>query len=322
MIEVARDTAVLNADDELCLKMADYSNAENLCYVTMNAHHPLVREHILAGGRAVVLEEGMAGDMITIYDNGSHMPLLWTHLIPATLDGKATHNVQNAMFAAAISYSMDVKLDEIRLGLQTFDMTFFQAPGRMNICDDHPFRVILDYGHNPAAVSAMVSLTDRLQAKGRRLVVVAAPGDRRDEDIRDIATLVAGHYDHYICRRDDNTRGRDGDEIPRMQRQALLDAGVPDEQIEVIPDEVEAIDRALSLAQPGDLLLIFGDAISRCWEQITSHRSDGSGPSTPARTAPMRVERQVLPQAAYGEGEKLIRDERGVRLARPQELED
>lgn len=322
LIEVARDTAVLNADDELCLKMADYSNAENLCYVTLNAHHPLVREHILAGGRAVVLEEGMAGDMITIYDNGSHMPLLWTHLIPATLDGKATHNVQNAMFAAAISYSMDVKLDEIRLGLQTFDMTFFQAPGRMNICDDHPFRVILDYGHNPAAVGAMVSLTDRLDAKGRKLVVVAAPGDRRDQDIRDIATLVAGHFDHYICRRDDNTRGRDGDEVPGMQRQALLDAGVPDERIELIPDEVEAIDRALELARPGDLLLIFGDAISRCWEQITGFRSDGDGPVAPARTAPMRVERQVLPKAAYGDGEKLIRDERGVRLARPQELED
>ena len=37
--------------------------------------------------------------MITIYDHGAHIPLLWTHLIPATLEGRAMHNVQNAMFA-------------------------------------------------------------------------------------------------------------------------------------------------------------------------------------------------------------------------------
>ena len=322
LVEVARDTAVLNADDELCLQMADYSSARHVCYVTMNAQHPLVREHILSGGRAVVLEESMGGAMITIYDGGAHIPLLWTHVIPATLDGKATHNVQNAMFAAAICHSMGVKLDGIRLGLQTFDMTFFQAPGRMNICDDHPFRVILDYGHNPAAVTAMVGLTDRLDVRGRRLVVVSAPGDRRDVDIAEIATLVAGHYDHYICRRDDNARGRDADEVPRMQRQALLDAGVPDERIEVIPDEVAAIERVLELGEPGDLLLVFGDAIARSWSQITGFRSSGDPGAAPARVMPARLGRQDLPEAAFGTGDKLIRDERGVRLARPEELED
>ena len=37
----------------------------------------------------VVLEEGINGQMITLYDKGAHMPLLWTHLIPATIEGKA-----------------------------------------------------------------------------------------------------------------------------------------------------------------------------------------------------------------------------------------
>ena len=63
--------------------------------------------------------------------------------------------MQNAMFAAALAFSMGLKLEDIRHGLRTFDTTFFQAPGRMNIFDEHPFKVILDYGHNPAAVEAM-----------------------------------------------------------------------------------------------------------------------------------------------------------------------
>ena len=166
MVEVARDTAVLNADDPLCLKMADYTEAKHLCYVTMDPTHALVGEHIRAGGRGVVLEAGIKGQMITIYDHGAHIPLLWTHLIPATLEGRALHNVQNAMFAAAMAFSMGLKLEDIRHGLRTFDTTFFQAPGRMNIFDEHPFKVILDYGHNPAAVEAMCELVERLEVDG------------------------------------------------------------------------------------------------------------------------------------------------------------
>src|SRR5271169_6059074 len=106
VVEIASDCAVLNADDPLVLKMSGYTEAQNICYVTMNPKHTLVREHIRAGGRACALEAGVNGQMITLYDRGGHIPLLWTHLIPATLEGRATHNVQNAMFAAAMAFSL------------------------------------------------------------------------------------------------------------------------------------------------------------------------------------------------------------------------
>ncbi|MGH7419754.1 MAG: Mur ligase family protein, partial [Candidatus Rokuibacteriota bacterium] len=125
VVEVTRGTAVLNADDPLCLKMADYTQAEHLCYVTMDPTHELVGEHIKEGGRGVVLESGIKGQMITIYDHGAHIPLLWTHLVPATLEGRALHNVQNAMFAAAVAFSMGVKLEDVRHGLQSFETSFF-----------------------------------------------------------------------------------------------------------------------------------------------------------------------------------------------------
>ncbi|HET6762667.1 MAG TPA: cyanophycin synthetase, partial [Longimicrobiaceae bacterium] len=203
VVEVAEDTAVLNADDPLVVRMADHTEARTICYVTMNPGHRLVREHIRAGGRAMVLEEGINGHMITLYDKGAHVPLLWTHLIPATMEGRAIHNVQNAMFAAAMAYSMGLKAEDVRHGLRTFDTTFFQAPGRMNVYDEHPFKVILDYGHNPAAVRAMVDLVQRLRPEGRRIVVLSAPGDRRDEDVREVARIAAGGFDEYIVRRDD-----------------------------------------------------------------------------------------------------------------------
>ncbi len=314
VVESATDTAVLNADDINCLKMADYAGADQIFYVTTNPGHSLVKEHIKAGGKAIVLEKGMNGDMLTIYDNGLHIPVLWSHLIPAALEGKAIFNVQNAMFAAAMAYSFGVDLDNIRHGLRTFDTSYFQAPGRMNVYDEHPFKVILDYGHNPAALKAMAALADQLEVKGRRLCVVAMPGDRRDEDIIDGAAALAGHFDHFICKADDRRRGRGHDEVPQMMRQALINNGVDDAAITIIPDEVKAVTAALEQAAPGDLLVIFGDDTTRCWKQIIYFNSDSEAPVTEA--APVASPIDTSFEDMFESDQNLIRDARGVRLAR------
>ena len=316
-IEIAKDAAVLNADDPLCLQMADYTDAETVCYVTMNPAHPLVKRHIQAGGQAFVLEQGMNGHLISIYDNESHTPLVWTHLIPATIEGRALHNVQNAMFAAALSYNMDISLEDIRQGLRTFDSTFFQAPGRMNIYDEHPFRVILDYAHNPAAVKAMCDLVDRFDVEGKRIIVLSAPGDRRDEDVREIAQVASGHFDHFICRADDNRRGRDNDEVATMQKNKLLEAGISTDQIEVIPDEQEANARALEMAETGDLILVLGDNIKRTWKQIIYFNS-GSRTDNGGKKSATSVDLPDFGGFDLADDIEIISDERGVRIAREE----
>jgi len=338
---------VLNADDPLVLRMSGYTEAKNVCYVTMNPQHALVREHVRAGGRACALEAGVNGQMITLYEKGRHIPLVWTHLIPATLEGRALHNVQNAMFAAAMAFSLDIKLDAIRQGLRTFGSSFFQAPGRMNVYDEHPFKVLFDYGHNAHAVGVMADLAQRLDVTGRRIVVLAGPGDRRDEDLVAIAHAVAGRFDHYVCRRDDSLRDRAPDEVPRLQAAALRASGVPEEAISIIPDEQEAIDAALRMGQPGDLLLVFADALVRSWKQITKFKPDGATAAEPsAEVVSLSDEGSLAAPAArtrMGAGERragdrpadaaanaaaiapvgepalnlegLIRDERGIRVA-------
>ena len=349
VVEVATDCAVLNADDPLVLRMAGYTDAKSICYVTINPQHGLVREHIRAGGRACALEAGVNGQMITLYDRGGHIPLVWTHLIPATLEGRAMHNVQNAMFAAAMAFSLGIKLDAIRQGLRTFDSTFYQAPGRMNVFDEHPFKVLFDYGHNAHAVGMLADLASRLEVKGRRIVVLAGPGDRRDEDLVAIAEAVAGRFDHYVCRRDDDVRGRVDDEVPRIQAAALRAKGVPEQAITIIPDEQQAIDAALRMGREGDLLLVFADALVRSWKQVTKFRaegatysslagdggeessgggmrvaaSDGVEPPVPPPVAPQRAAAGVAGRGLAEGGpvssavnlDGLIRDERGVRIA-------
>ena len=339
VVEVATDTAVLNADDPLTLRMGAYTKARHVCYVTMDPAHDLVREHIRAGGRACAIEAGVNGQMITIYDHGAHIPLLWTHLIPATLEGRATFNVQNAMFAAAMAFSMGVKLEDIRHGLRTFDTTFFQAPGRLNVYDQHPFKVLFDYGHNAHAVAALCQLVNRLDVKGRRICVLSAPGDRRDEDIVAIANAAAAaRFDYYICRRDDGRRGRGDNDVPLMLAAALRAAGIPDGAVTCIVDEQQAIDAALRMGRASDLVLVFADALARGWKQIVNFRADESESVTavpraarsvpratvveeapaddvrPAKASPARDE-SIARWASLPEHMVLVRDARGVILA-------
>jgi cyanophycin synthetase len=318
VVEVAQDCVVLNADDIHCLQMAEFCQAKQICYVTVDSGHGLVREHIRQGGMAVVLEKGINGDMITIYDKGAHIPLLWTHLIPATIEGKAMHNVQNAMFATAMAYSFDTSLEDIRQGLRIFNTSFYQAPGRLNIFDEHPFKVILDYAHNPAAIKTITDLAARLEVKGKRRIVMAMPGDRRDEDIIDAANSIASTFDTFVCKADDDRRGRGHDEVPELIKRTLMAAGVNEGSIEVIPSEEDGVEAALNSCHPGDLLIVLGDNITRCWKQIVHFNNatevPEEGSSAPSQDYPEKLFAPVENKFELQEGQRIVQDDRGVHI--------
>jgi cyanophycin synthetase len=318
VVEVAQDCVVLNADDIHCLEMAEFCEAKQICYVTIDSGHGLVREHIRQGGMAVVLEKGINGEMITIYDNGAHIPLLWTHLIPATIEGKAMHNVQNAMFATAMAYSFDTSLENIRQGLRIFNTSFYQAPGRLNIFDEHPFKVILDYAHNPAAIKTITDLAGRLGVKGKRRLVLAMPGDRRDEDIIEAAKIVASTFDSFVCKADDDRRGRGHDEVPMLLKQTLEANGVDAKDIQVIPSEADAVEAALVSCTPGDLLIILGDNITRCWKQIVHFNNVSEHPVSnmdkPSSDFPEKLYEPIEHKFELQEGTRIVQDERGVHI--------
>jgi cyanophycin synthetase len=118
-------------------------------------------------------------------------------------------------------------------------------------------------------------------------------------------------------RRDDNLRGRTELEVPHLIRDHLIEAGVAPERIEVIPDEQEAVAAALEHAQRGDLLLIFGDNIARCWKQVvTFSSSETETEKTEDMEAhPVVLDFELPDSITEAQFEALIIDERGVRLA-------
>jgi cyanophycin synthetase len=268
IVEVVRDdgVSVLNADDALVAAMRTKAEGK-IMYFSTSATNPIVREHVRAGGRAAVLEQGVNGDMITVYDGDRHIPVTWTHLVPATLEGKARFNVINALAATAIAYSMGVPLEGIRQGLRTFTTSFFQTPGRCNVYDQHPFRVIVDYGHNPAAMAMMAELVQGLRHE-RAIGVVMAAGDRRDDAIREVAQVAATAFDVIVAKEDPNLRGRTPGDVARLLREGAIAGGLADDQIHEKRGEREAVAFALGLGRPGDLVVIFADDVIQTWKDV------------------------------------------------------
>ncbi len=256
--------AVLNADDPLTVAMRDKCDGQ-VVWFTMDPQNNLVREHIQTGGLAAVLEEGLKGRMLTLYRGEQHLPLCWSHLIPATMEGKAMFNVQNALASAAIAFCLGLSLDQIRQGLRTFDTTFYQAPGRCNVYDQHAFRVIVDYAHNPAAMRAMCDLVGRLR-KRKTIGVIAAPGDRRDDDIRELGRIAGAAFDRLVVKEDSTRRGRVVGEVATLLVDAATAAGAA--HVDVVLDEVAAVNAALGLAEPDDLVVVFADEITNVWKQV------------------------------------------------------
>lgn len=99
-----------------------------------------------------------------------------------------------------------------------------------------------------------------------------------------------------------------------MLRQALMENGVDETAITVIPDEVEAVNAGLGMAAPGDLLVIFGDDTTRCWKQIIYFNAPGDQPKPKGASATRQPVATF--EDMFDTDQTLIRDERGVRLAR------
>lgn len=258
--------SVLNADDDHCVNMARYCR-ENIVYFSLRPSNAVINDHIDNDHTAVVYDRGF----ITIVSGESVTPVARAVDMPITLDGRALFNVQNALAAAAVGHAMGLKIDQIRHGLVSFFPSPSQTPGRANFFDVRDFEVMLDYAHNPPAYANIIDLVSRLGHK-RRLFVFDVVGDRRDEDLRQICRLIASGCQYAIVYEDKQLRGRSPGELMDLVERAFTEAGFAAEALEKIPDETEAIQRALSLASKGDLVCIMSGRVEQVIQRLETYQ--------------------------------------------------
>jgi cyanophycin synthetase len=155
--------------------------------------------------------------------------------------------------------------------LTSFVSDFEQSPGRLNVYDGQPFKVIIDYAHNPASLAALGALVERLRPTSQRVLgMVSIPGDRRDDDILEMGRLAGKIFDEIIFREAPDGRGRPTGQVNTLLSDGALQAGASPDRVSRIVDEAEAAEACLRLARPGDLVVLLPTYIEKVWDQVQS----------------------------------------------------
>ncbi|NOR20174.1 MAG: hypothetical protein GQ538_08830 [Xanthomonadales bacterium] len=277
LLERARYAAILNADDEQCLKMLDYMVADKVCLVSMLSSKDNLSAHRSKGHLCFCVLESVDGhDWVVIYDR-VRLPVMPVTSMPASFDGLALFNVSNAMHAIAASYMVGVNLKDIRSGMGDFNMSFETTPGRLNFYDGHPFRVLMDYAHNTDGMRQLSKFVGQLEVRGKKILMLQARGDIETKYVKGIATAAAGDYDHFVCRAHPLYPGTDKHRTPAVLKDTLMKAGVGEHQITVTTNPIFAVDTMLKMGTKGDLLVFTpGSGQPRLdnWKQIISFKSE------------------------------------------------
>jgi cyanophycin synthetase len=252
---------VLNADDPLTVEMAEDCTGEVIFFGMDRSSRPLAL-HLAGGGKAAFYRNG---DLVLA--EGSHEDVLVRAAdIPATYNGLIPFQIGNSLAAAAACWGAGVPLEMISLGLRTFQTDEHSAPGRFNVFPYGQASVIVDYGHNPHAMRAIQAALSAMKPK-RKIGVIAAPGDRRDVDIQELAVVAANTFDRIIVREDYSLRGRDPGEIAGLIAETVQRTR-PSLPLTVILDEHAAVQEALNMARPGDTLVLLIDSVDSVIEHV------------------------------------------------------
>jgi cyanophycin synthetase len=199
-----------------------------------------------------------------------------------TLGGRVGFQVENALAAAAACWALDLSPETTRAGLASFDNSLEKIPGRFNLLEIGGATVIVDYGHNPSALAALIDALESFPHE-RRTIVYSAAGDRRDDDMIRQGQQLGAAFDRVILFEGDYTRGRPDGETMALLRRGLA-AGLPRRVIEEIHGAIKAVEAALRSVGPGDLLLIQADIVDETIDLIRRHQDDRDpGPSADMR---------------------------------------
>jgi cyanophycin synthetase len=247
--------AILNAEDEHCLKIANELSC-NIAYFAMNEDNPKVKQFAKEGKIVAVYENGYItikkGEWKIRVERATHVPL--------TLGGKAKFMIANVLAATLAAYLQGFKTDDISLSLQTFIPSAAQTPGRMNIFDFKRFKVLIDFAHNASGYRGVEEYLSTVEAT-KKIGIIAGVGDRRDEDIKECATIAARMFDHIIIRQEKHLRGRTEEEIIGLIMEGINDAN-KEVTYEIIPKETEAIKHAINSAQDGSFITALSDVVT------------------------------------------------------------
>ncbi len=231
MVEGPEKWAIINNDDPYGKKLLEMVTCGTLTY-------GMDRESSIYPEKFLITIDGIEADI--------YSPL-GTFKITSPLTGR--FNLYNIMAAIGAAIVLGIDRERIVEGIKKFK----GVKGRIERLKHRDIVVIIDYAHSDDSLKKLLESVREL-IKGRIIVVFGAGGDR-DKSKRPRMGKVAGKLADLVIITSDNPRSEDPLKII-----AEIEAGVREETslYMKIPDRKKAIEKAVSLAKPGDAVVIAG----------------------------------------------------------------
>lgn len=231
-------TAVINMDDNAGIIMANNSACPIVSYAVNN-------EGVLKAANVKVEEKGSSFQISGPFG-----------VMELSLAITGMFNVYNVLAAVGAAIAEGVAPDTIKQALEGF----VSVPGRFELVQaGQPFTVIVDYAHTPDGLENVLK-TAKQFAQGKIIVVFGCGGDR-DRTKRPIMGKIAVQYGDLVLATSDNPRSEDPNKILADIEVGIMEVLSGDntgKKYEVIAERRQAINRAIHLAKPADVILIAG----------------------------------------------------------------
>lgn len=167
------------------------------------------------------------------------------------------HNAENLVGVIAVAKSLNISEEKIKLALKNLQ----SPPGRLEFipeAEKFGFQVIVDYAFEPVALAKLYKVVELLQPK-RIIHVCGSTGGGRDKSRREpIGKLVGAKADIVIVTNEDPYDEDPMEIIKQVSTGAQVVGKVLDQDLFEILDREEAIQKAIKIVQPDDLVLITG----------------------------------------------------------------
>src|SRR5215469_7469312 len=254
----------------------------------MTQGNSVIEQHKHDGGACYEIIDGH----LTETEGSKQLPLLGVDELPGAFGGKATHVLANALAAVAACRAAGISAKDIRRALVTFSPDEAN-PGRANIYRAGGSTVIVDYGHNAAALQATGKFVNAVW--GNDLVAaVTLPGDRRDDLLVHTAEAIACWFGKVVIYEDADKRGRKPGEMTELISTALHSKR-PDVQCEEAENPADALRLALQRATGAPVLFLY-EKLAMARDALQAVGAEPWSDSEGAETLPAVTATTVLPK--------------------------
>jgi UDP-N-acetylmuramyl tripeptide synthase len=250
---VAKDGyAVINLDDKL---MREYAKkiAQKKIYITRDITNSKYSPY-LKDAQYVCYADNNA---FYWRDNNNDQRIATFANTPITVNGHARHNIENALHAIALSFTLGNSITQIGKALTQYENTAENNQGRANVFEYNGGKIIVDFAHNAAGFEAMVGLVKSYVTNGGRLgILLGNTGNRMSLTDKITDAVISGRPDFVVIKElTTYLRGTEPGQVVRQIEEMLIAKGMDKNNIRLVDNEFDGLDVAINFVKPGDAFL-------------------------------------------------------------------